>query len=471
MNFTTDDPESYISVVITKSILFWLFSILACTTILTHIAQISGIPFKTYAYTTLVFILVVSGLAWNFFQGQLKNALRYDTGTLSFLAILSAGGAFIASFFNTSKINYDLFYYVPNAVYHLQNPDLPMDFAIHFLDAGEGTLSSYFGATSLPFEYIQAVVSYFFNLHYLSTFFILSPALLGGLIPVVLYYLNCQFINPRSAAVGALFTVATILLLGETPRTPGTWSFTSIYVGKIFFISIGIPLFAAATINFFRTSSRFDWMLMFAATTALVGTTTSSMALLPALAAVLLIAYASVVGYRSISFRKVLAYVLSQSYLILYIVTILSVMNLRSTLGENSAVNEDFPVTFRGHAGFLFEKSGPATPLAMVGSTVVAILLTSGTGRKFVIAWILALVVLFLNPIVAPYVIKYLTTPNIYWRLFYIYPLPLLLGLTGARLFENISGFSRPARTGLIGGTAAALFIFILYLLPHRFFT
>ncbi len=461
MNFTKENPERYFSVVVAKSTIFWLMSLLAFMTVLTHAAQILGISFRTYAFIGLGFLLITSLLSWFFFKQQSRKVTQYDFQTLLLLVVIGLGGAFISTFFNigASRISYDLFYYAPNAVYHLQNPTAPMDFFIHYMETGGEPFLAYFGATSLPFEYSQAVISYFLNTSYLTTFFLFSPALLGFFITISYFYLLSQFVSPKSAAVGTLFAVAIILLLGETPRTPGTWSFPNVYIGKVFLISTGIPLFAGAAINFFRTFAQLDWMLLFAVTTALVGTTTSCMALLPALAAVLFIAYASVVGYRNISFRKVLAYALSQSYLLVYIVAILSVMNLHSTLGENSAVNEDFPITFLGHAGFLFEKSGPATPLALVGSTVVAILLASGPGRKFVIAWILAVIVLFLNPIVAPYVIKYLTTPNIYWRLFYIYPLPLLLGLTGARLFENISSFSRPARTGLIAGTAVALFI------------
>ena len=251
---------------------------------------------------------------------QYRKVTRYDLGTLLFLALSGLGGAFIASCFNigATKISSDLFYYVPNAVYHLQNPDSPMDFVIHFIEAGSEPFSSYFGATSLPFEYTQAVVSYFFKIPYLSTFYFFSPALLGFLIPVTLYYLISQFINPKSAAVGALFAAAIILLLGETPRTPGTWSFPNIYSGKVFFISIGIPLFAAATINFFRTSSPFDWKLMFVVTTAMVGATTSSMALLPALAAVLVVAYVTISHDYKIFAKSLLIYSSSLSYLIVY---------------------------------------------------------------------------------------------------------------------------------------------------------
>jgi hypothetical protein len=444
-----------------KSALFWLMASLACMTVLTHIAQLLGITFKTYAYLGLLSILVISFLGWSFFLEQYKKVAQHDVGTLLFLVAISLSTALISSFFNNgvSKISYDLFYYIPNAVYHLQNPELPMDFEIHFIEAGAEPLRSYFVATSLPFEYTQALIAFFFNISYLSASFLVTPVILGFFLPLAFYYLVSQFINPRSAAVGTCFAIAVILLLGETPRTPGTWSIPNIYIGKVFFISTGIPLFVAATINFFRTSSRFNCMLMFAVATALVGTTTSSMALLPALAAVLVIALATVSDDYKLFVKKSLLYAASLSYLILYILVVLTVLNPNSSLGANSAINEDFPTTFLGHAGFFFEKSGPATPLALAGATLTAILMTSGMVRRFIVVWIVAALVLFLNPIVAPFVIKHLTTPNIYWRLFYIYPLPLLLGLTGAKLFEYSYKFSRPLRWASISGTALILFI------------
>jgi len=460
LNFTENSPESHLSFLVVKSVLFWLVALLASMTILTHIAQASGITFKTYAYFGLVLMLGMSLLAWIFSRRQYGQVVRRDLATLSLLILTGLGGAFISSFFHTGaeKVSFDLFYYVPNAVYHLQNPDLPMGFAIHFLEAGSEPIISYFGATSLPYEYTLAVIAYFLNIPYLSAFFLVSPALLGFLIPLTLFYLVAQFVDPKPAAVGALFAVIVILLLGETPRTPGTWSFPNIFIGKVFFISIGISLFAAATVNFFRTSSPLDWLLAFVVTTAMVGATSSSMALLPLLTIAVVIACAAASGENYKRFlKKSITYAFSLSYLVIYTLTMF--LNYHSDVSANSPVNEDFPVTFLGHAGFFFEKSGPATPLVLLGATVLGLLMTSGKTRRFLLAWIGTALILFLNPIVSPYIIKYLTTPNIYWRVFYVYPLPLLLGLTGAGLYKYKEKYSRTARLAFISGAVFVLFI------------
>ena len=130
-------------------------------TIATHITQVSGITFKVYVYISLFFMLTMTLLTWFFFQRQYSKVTRHDSGTVSLVVGTGLAGAFISSFFNTgaSRISHDLFYYVPNAVYHLQNPELPMDFAIHFIATGGEPCSSSFGATSLPFEYMPAVIA------------------------------------------------------------------------------------------------------------------------------------------------------------------------------------------------------------------------------------------------------------------------------------------------------------------------
>ncbi|MCC2680651.1 MAG: hypothetical protein K0S36_215 [Nitrosospira multiformis] len=67
LNFTKNHPESHLSFIIVKSVLFWLVAILASMTILTHIAQAFGITFKIYAWLRLFLTLGMSLLTWNFF--------------------------------------------------------------------------------------------------------------------------------------------------------------------------------------------------------------------------------------------------------------------------------------------------------------------------------------------------------------------------------------------------------------------
>jgi hypothetical protein len=72
----------------------------------------------------------------------------------------------------------------------------------------------------------------------------------------------------------------------------------------------------------------------------------------------------------------------------------------------------------------------------------------------FIALWSLLAVGLFLNPIVSPLVIKYLTSENIYWRLFYILPFPLVIGVA---LAEVIQRCSRPTNAWAVTGALVLL--------------
>ena len=57
--------------------------------------------------------------------------------------------------------------------------------------------------------------------------------------------------------------------------------------------------------------------------------------------------------------------------------------------------------------------------------------------NRFLVAWVFVTVALVLNPLVSPYVMRYLTTENIYWRLFYLLPFPLIVALGMLALFRK----------------------------------
>ncbi len=59
------------------------------------------------------------------------------------------------------------------------------------------------------------------------------------------------------------------------------------------------------------------------------------------------------------------------------------------------------------------------------------------------------MIIIFLNPLTAPLLITYVTSPNIYWRLFYIYPFPLVLVIT----FSTLAKFLQTQRTWIKRGS------------------
>lgn len=112
-------------------------------------------------------------------------------------------------------------------------------------------------------------------------------------------------------------------------------------------------------------------------------------------------------------------------------------------LGINSPVNQDFPATFEGQWSLIFNQNNPRTLQILLISTVLSLLFLRRNSRRFLITWIFAVILIFLNPITAPLLITYVTSSNIYWRLFYIYPFPFVLVIT----FSTLGKYLQTQRT------------------------
>jgi len=171
------------------------------------------------------------------------------------------------------------------------------------------------------------------------------------MIPLVWFYVISRFsFSGRATVFGAFIICLSLLLMGEQHRSFGNFAFNRIFQGKTVLLTIGIPLFAGLTMDFFRKASLKRWLYLFVSSMALVGFSSCACMLVPLLAVVL------------------------------------------------------------------------------------AIVLLGKRDRRFLIIWIVSMLVCYLNPIIAPILIKHVTSRLLYWRVFYLYPFPLVVGLSAAAL-------------------------------------
>jgi hypothetical protein len=94
-------------------------------------------------------------------------------------------------------------------------------------------------------------------------------------------------------------------------------------------------------------------------------------------------------------------------------------------IGSGAAVNSGFPLDFRGQLQLLVNVRYPLTLVLFVVASVLVLL--ASPYRRFLTLWTVVAVVVLLNPVVCPIVMKYLTTENAYWRLFYLLPFPVIV--------------------------------------------
>jgi hypothetical protein len=282
-------------------------------------AQLLHWSFHFYAWLSVA--VMISGTIFAAFKTlqlwhrspPIKDGLA---SLLTFLLIFFAALLALLSF----RPDSDDYYYVPNAVHALSNPSEPLGFFVHgLLPANNTAIVSYNYATSLPFEYLSAVLAYFLDVEYLSVYYFAMPMLVSAVIVAALIYLTGQFrLDPLATVLGCIVAFGLLLLMGETHRSYGNFTVTRAFQGKTLLLSGGIPLLAAATIEFFRRPNLSVWFLLIATTTAMVGASSSAIILLPLLAVILIIAIAVSRNQLLSLIPRVLIYFCAFAYLFGY---------------------------------------------------------------------------------------------------------------------------------------------------------
>ncbi len=441
---------------IVRLLLFVAVSTFAALTVVTHVAQLLELRFSTYTILVVITLIAAAAgaLGWSLKRWVPVRVASLNASLL--LLVLAVGCAYIAV--AQYRPSGDDRLYLPNAVYHLEHPNEPLDLQVHFLYSGGEVFKSISWATSLPFEYSQAALSTVLPLHLLDLYFVIVPALTGFLLPLALFYLVAQFTDdPLDAVVGVWIGLGVLLLLGETPRTPLNFSLTRLFEGKVFAVSVGIPLFAAQSIHFFRVraAALYEWVFLFAIATFMAGSTSSTVVLLPALWVLLTLALFATTP-RDVFRRRVIAYAGTLIYVGLYGLVLYVFRD--QTPGYFSVANDFFSTTFIGQVDLLVNSSAPLTPIMAVVGGVAAVILTRATRRRFLLVWIVGALVLFLNPVAAAVLIRYVTTQNLYWRLFYLIPIPFLIAVAAAQGLAYLRTISTPAA---VAGVVSALLVLV----------
>jgi hypothetical protein len=136
------------------------------------------------------------------------------------------------------------------------------------------------------------------------------------------------------------------------------------------------------------------------------------------------------------TFIQGIIYVSSLGYLFTYAFF----LYIQVKMGDSSTIN---PLNIMSRQGFLenlrwfSNLSFPLTPLLIVALFVLVIMIVRGWQRIFLVTWMALSIILFLNPLVAPILVKTLIPADIYWRLFYILPFPLMASIIAATLLVN----------------------------------
>jgi len=439
-----------LSVAVARRLIGVCALLFAVWTVMAQVALKTGLSFRTLADSYSVFLvgaLTVSlVLRW---RGHLRLAAgpwRADASvTLSVLALALAGGLLSLT---AIRPDLDDVGYISRSVFFLEHLDHPLDLVYHDLALLDFSLE-YPLRLSYTVEHFWGYIAHLVGAPYLTVYHQVVPFVGGFLLPLAWFLAVHAFSRrPGPALVGAAAIVAYLCIDGSTHRTFGNVAFVRIWQGKILLMSVFVPIFIERTLAWFERPSRASWLSLFILGVGASGLTGTSLFFVPVLAVLLGVGQLAAGGLGRRSLALQCGYFSSLAYL----VGLAGYLWLSAARSDYDYIGfEIFPSTFSGQVELLFGAGISFTLCIVAIATVAALLRTQGRQRRFLAGWIVAALVLVMNPLVMPYVCL-LATYNAYWRLFFTFPFPLVIGVACASAVRVNVGRSLPIAGALLLG-------------------
>jgi hypothetical protein len=313
-------------------------------------------------------------------------------------------------------------------------------------------------------DLLWGFVAQLLGLRVVDVYHVLLPAVGGFLIPLVWYGALRRWVKTRQSAVfGALLIVSYLCLDGQSDEGFGNFAFVRIWQGKALLLSVLLPLFVSWSLDFFRAMNGRNYSRLWLLGVVATGLTASSMPVLSLFGLTLAAGLLLKERFSAGAIWKVLLYGSSLGWLI--VVSAYVLLTVKRGELNHLGFGTGFPDQFRGQFELVYSSATSFTFLSALTSFVVAVLLAESGPRRFLMGWLGSGLLLFLNPIAMPLISEHLTSYNIYWRLFYTMPFPLVLGLSGALAIERwFPGQVKPLIASAIA--VVALVVGVTWTLP-----
>lgn len=451
------------------STLFNIFiTVFAVWVISAQTALIAGISFFNLSIIFSITIVLVLSILVNKHFGEFRRSSAIvrdnELQTMFILLLLALIGAVISV--GAIRSDLDDVNYTARAIYFLKHYNQPLDLKLYDHWLIQFPLSS----PLIIFEtmgFFCAYLAFIFHLPFLHIYHFFLPALGGAMIPLAWFLVFSKFSKRTIVAALAATAVCVFLSIDGAPhRSFGNFAFVRIWQSKAILMSIFAPLLIAFSIDFFRTPTFSYWSRLFLLLVGSAGLSSMAAFFMPFMGVLLGFSYCYAQGTMNRgSFKKLLTFFSSYTYLLL--VVFYCLVNLDRTVIDYVGFF-GWPETFEGQFKLVFDGFWSYPTIMIVLFTILSVIVVERSCRRLVIAWTVLCVILFLNPVVFPFVSKEATTLNTYWRLFYLLPFPLVIGLPVIFLdrANNLKpGYAYLAFSGLL------LVSIIGNLSPHKYAT
>ena len=245
-------------------------------------------------------------------------------------------------------------------------------------------------------------------------------------VPIVYVLLFRRFrLSPQHALWATAVAMVFLLLDGGVSRSFGNFAFVRLWQGKTILVTLFAPLLVLLGLRCLARPSRRRFLVVFLACVCTIGLSGSSLFLVPILLFTVSAAYCLSFGFRPRRLWKVIVLGMASAYILAIVAALVLGILPRP---ENTQVWEIWwPAVWWRNILLVLANVRTVVRSALALFLVPAVLL-GPPFRRYLILFSVTLMVVFANPILGPSVLR-AVTPAAYWRLTYLFPLPLCLGL------------------------------------------
>ena len=298
-----------------------------------------------------------------------------------------------------------------------QDDALYLFFGLLPLDQPHQAIMSWSGTGRILVSYptIEAVVSYWTGVNFLQVYYLVIPAL-AAMLSVFAYYGLFQRIGGGYAGTLTLMTIIILILWGDESRSPGNFAFATFGIGKAMFYAVVCPYLVSSAIGVLTRRPGSNLRLAVASISG-IGLTQSAIVLVPLFFTGLILATWLVYREPPKQARYLPFLVGLGAFLALGAGLVAYLGKIPTTNPPDSSLREALDVVFG---------DGLRGPFSIASIALLPLLAQDSAKHKAVIATIIALLLVALNP-----VIVYLAGQIVWsltWRLQWL----LLLAATAA---------------------------------------
>ena len=321
-------------------------------------------------------------------------------------------------------------FYVNLAVAAADEPGAPIlqNDTMHSL-SGASILLPTFKTHSI--EMLAAAISFLISIPAIYIFHIFL-AVLAAMFTIFAYGKLFRIIAPEHWSWGVLTVFLFLCANGDVHRTYGNFSFVRLHQGKGMFLSVMVPLLITYSLQFARHPTPKYWMLLSSAQIASIGITSTALWVAPLVALLAILS-----GMPEMSIKSQVKRILLELSTSLYIAGLGLYIKLNYRMPDMVfAENID---SFRLLADSIKYVFGYGYFAAASGLIILTTWLfcQNRLARRLCLVFPLCVVSIFMNPLLIDFLVNNLTGRWTYWRFFWIFPLPTIIGIAFLTLLSS----------------------------------